>query len=346
MDKKSFEQSKKTSHGTDLMRTGTGILLTNLGTPDAPTTKAVRQYLKEFLSDHRVVEMNRILWWLILHGVILNTRPARSAKAYQAVWSAEGSPLMVQSMRQYAALVHMFEQAGGSPVPIELAMRYGNPSITQGLDALREQGCGKILVLPLYPQYTAATTGSTFDAVVNTLKQWRWVPELRMIHGYHDHPAYIAALASSVTRHWEKYGKAERLLVSFHGIPQRYVDQGDPYPRFCRKTAGLLAEALQLEAAQWCISFQSRFGKEPWLQPYTDETLKSWGDKGLGRVDVICPGFAADCLETLEEIAVENRDYYLAAGGHSLRYIHALNADDEHIQALFAICKNHLQGWS
>lgn len=332
-------------HKTNATRPNIGVLITNLGTPDAPTTTALRRYLKEFLSDQRVVEMNRVLWWLILHGIILNTRPARSAKAYQAVWSSGGSPLMVHSQQQCAALTTLFQQLENKPVHITLAMRYGSPSIAQGLDALRKQGCGKILVFPLYPQYAASTTGSTFDAVADALKQWRWVPELRMINSYHDHPAYIEALSASVKKHWQQYGQAERLLISFHGIPERYAEQGDPYPCLCKKTARLLAAALKLKDDAWLISFQSRFGKEPWLQPYTDATLKAWGGEGLGRVDVICPGFAADCLETLEEIAVENAGYYTAAGGESLRYIAALNANEAHIQALFAISREQMQGW-
>ncbi len=332
-------------HKTNATRPNIGILITNLGTPDAPTTAALRRYLQEFLSDHRVVDMNRMLWWLILHGIILNTRPARSAKAYQGVWSDEGSPLMVHSKRQCAALSTLFQQTEDKQVVVALAMRYGSPSIAKGLDALRQQGCGKILVFPLYPQYAASTTGSTFDAVADALKQWRWVPTLRMINTYHDHPAYIEALAASVKRHWQQYGRPDRLLISFHGIPERYARQGDPYPCLCKKTARLLAAALELDDGDWLISFQSRFGKEPWLQPYTDETLQSWGREGLGRVDVICPGFAADCLETLEEIAVENRDYYTKSGGERLTYIPALNANDDHIQALFTIIGEHLQGW-
>ncbi len=319
----------------------TGVLLTNLGTPDVPTTDALKRYLKEFLWDPRVVEEPRWKWWLILNGIILNTRPARSAEAYRRVWTEKGSPLMLHSFAQQAGLQKLL----GEGVDVELAMRYGNPSIASGLQNLREKGCTRILIFPLYPQYSATTTGSTFDAVADELKQWRYVPELRMINSYHDHPAYIDALATSVRRQWELYGKGERLLMSFHGIPKRYFDNGDPYPCLCKKTGRMLAEALELEEGTWLVSYQSRFGKEPWVTPYTDETLKQWGAEGVGRVDVICPGFSADCLETLEEIAVENRDYFIEAGGGELNYIPALNADVAHIKALAEIAGSHLKDW-
>ena len=319
----------------------TGVLLTNLGTPDAPTAEALKVYLKEFLWDPRVVEEPRWKWWLILNGIILNTRPAKSAEAYQSVWTEKGSPLMLHSLDQQAGL----QAALGDGVHVELAMRYGNPSITSGLQKLREKGCTKILLFPLYPQYAAATTGSTFDAVADELKTWRRVPELRMISSYHDHPAYIDALASSVRRQWDEHGKPDRFLMSFHGIPQRYFDNGDPYPCMCKKTGRLLAEALELNEGEWFVSYQSRFGKEAWITPYTDETLKEWGAEGLKRVDVICPGFSSDCLETIEEIGVENRDYFIEAGGKELQYIPALNSDAEHIKALTEIANEHIKGW-
>ncbi|MDT8375902.1 MAG: ferrochelatase [Mariprofundaceae bacterium] len=320
----------------------TGILLTNLGTPDAPTPEALRRYLKEFLWDPRVVEEPRWKWWLILNGIILNIRPARSAAAYKSVWTEKGSPLMVYSLAQQQGL----QQLLGDGVHVELAMRYGNPSIASGLQALREKGCIRILVFPLYPQYAAATTASTFDAVADELKQWRRVPELRMISGYHDHPAYIDALAATVRKQWSANGKPDRLLISFHGIPQRYFDNGDPYPCLCQKTGRLLAEALELKEGEWFVSFQSRFGREEWVKPYTDETLKKWGAEGVGRVDVICPGFAADCLETIEEIEVENRDYFIEAGGKEFHYIPALNSDEVHIRALAEIAGAHLDHWA
>ncbi|NWF35272.1 ferrochelatase [Mariprofundus sp. KV] len=314
-----------------------GILLTNLGTPDAPTTAAVRTYLREFLWDPRVVEQPRWLWWLILNGIILNTRPARSAALYAKVWSAEGSPLLATGKRQREKLEAALREHIAQPLHVELAMRYGNPSIRSGLEALREKNCSSIVVLPLYPQYSATTSGSTFDAVAEALKTWRRVPQLQFIDAYHDYPAYIEALAESVRNHWQEHGQAERLLLSYHGIPDSYFNNGDPYPCHCRKTTRLLREALGLDETQLQMSFQSRFGKEPWVQPYTDETLERWGKEGVESVDVICPGFPADCLETIEEIGMENRDIFLEAGGKTYRYIPALNDGESHIQALAEI---------
>lgn len=311
-----------------------GILLTNLGTPDAPTTAAVRTYLKEFLWDPRVVEQPRWLWWLILNGIILNSRPARSAALYAKVWSDEGSPLLATGKRQRDKLEAALREHITQPLHVELAMRYGNPSIRSGLEALREKNCSSIVVLPLYPQYSATTSGSTFDAVAEALKTWRRVPQLQFIDAYHDFPAYIEALAESVRNHWQEHGQAERLLLSYHGIPESYFNNGDPYPCHCRKTTRLLREALGLDETRLQISFQSRFGKEPWVQPYTDETLERWGKEGVESVDVICPGFPADCLETIEEIGMENRDIFLEAGGKTYRYIPALNDSDAHIRAL------------
>lgn len=323
----------------------TGILLVNLGTPDAPTTPAVRRYLKEFLSDPRVVEQPRWLWWLILNGVILNVRPAKSAHAYQKVWTDEGSPLLSVGRKQQTLLEAELRERFGDHVHAELAMRYGNPSIRSGLDALREKDCRRILVFPLYPQYSATTTGSTFDAIADELKTWRRIPELRMVDAYHKHPAYIAALASSIRGYWNQHGEADRLLMSFHGIPERYFKAGDPYPCHCRKTASLLREELALPEERAVLTFQSRFGREPWVTPYTDATLTGWGQQGLESVDVICPGFPADCLETLEEIAIQNRELFEAAGGGRLRYIPALNDADFHIDALAAIAGEKLAGW-
>ena len=322
----------------------TGILLCNLGTPDAPTTAALRRYLKEFLWDPRVVEQPRWLWWLILNGIILNTRPAKSAKAYEKVWTEAGSPLLAVSRRQRDKLQIVLDERVGENVHVELAMRYGNPSIRQGLESLRERGCERIIVLPLYPQYSATTTGSTFDAVASVLQGWRRVPALHFIDHYHDHPGYIEALAESVRRHWQQHGEPERLLISFHGIPERYFKAGDPYPCHCRKTARLLREQLGLDEDRAVIAFQSRFGREPWIEPYTDETLKDWGRSGVASVDVICPGFAADCLETLEEIAMQNCELFQAAGGGQFRYIPALNDDDAHIGALAEVLADHLAG--
>ncbi|MCP4127209.1 MAG: ferrochelatase, partial [Gammaproteobacteria bacterium] len=256
-----------------------GVLLVNLGTPDAPTTSAVRHYLAEFLSDPRVVEMPRLLWMLILHGVILRTRPARSAAAYRQVWTEQGSPLLKISKEQEQALQQLLEQQLEQPVKVELAMRYGNPSIASGLDKLRQANTRKIIVLPLYPQYSATTTASTFDAISKELQQWRWLPGLEFISHYHDHPAYIKALATSVRDYQQQHGTPEKLLMSFHGIPEDYHAAGDPYPDECRATSQLLADELGLDSEQWAISFQSRMGREEWVKPYTDKLIKEWGQK-------------------------------------------------------------------
>lgn len=322
-----------------------GVLLVNLGTPDAPTTSAVRRYLKQFLSDPRVVEINRPLWWLILNGIILNVRPKRSAHAYASVWQEDGSPLMSYSLKQLEKVRAMLGEQTSTPVFVELAMTYGSLSVPVALDKLRERRCERIIVLPLYPQYSGSTTAAVTDAVFAELKIWRRVPSLRVLSTYHDTPDYIQALANSVRESWRVNGRAEKLLMSFHGIPQRYFDNGDPYPCLCRKTARLLAEKLELSEGEWMLTFQSRFGREEWVKPYTSEQLKAWGAEGVKDVDVICPGFATDCLETLEEIKVENRDYFIEAGGQDLRYILALNARDDHIQALVNLIKNEGQGW-
>ncbi|MES9857944.1 MAG: ferrochelatase [Sedimenticola sp.] len=312
----------------------TGILLTNLGTPDAATTRAVRRYLKEFLWDPRVVETPRWLWWLILNGIILKRRPKHSAAAYRKVWTDEGSPLLTISKKQSVALQSALERRLDGPVKVVLAMRYGSPSIAQGLEALRAANARRVLVLPLYPQYSATTSASTFDAVSQTLQGWRWIPELRFINHYYDDERYIATLAESVRNNWQAQGRAERLLISFHGIPQSYADGGDPYPQECRMTATRLAQRLGLDDKEWAITFQSRLGRQEWIKPYTDKTLKRWGEEGVKSVQVICPGFSVDCLETLEEIAEENRNYFLSAGGERYHYIPALNDAPEHIEFL------------
>jgi len=322
-----------------------GVLLTNLGTPDAATPTAVKRYLKEFLWDPRVVEQPRWLWWLVLNGVILNIRPKKSAAAYQTVWTEKGSPLMAISRQQESAMRIKLMEQYGEDIVVELAMRYGNPSIKSALESLQSQGCKKLLILPLYPQYSATTTASTFDAISDVLKTWRRIPALRMIDGYHDDDAYIQALAESVREHWKKHGKGERLLLSFHGIPQRYFKAGDPYSCLCWKTGRLLREALGLDEENCKVTFQSRFGREPWVEPYTDGTLKAWGEESVGDVDVICPGFSADCLETLEEIRIENAEIFAQSGGGKLRYIPALNAGEGHIACLSKLIGRNLQGW-
>ena len=323
----------------------TGVLLTNLGSPDEPTRAALRRYLAEFLADRRVIDLPRAVWLPLLHGVILNVRPQRSAKLYQRVWMAEGAPLLAIGRRQLAALDAELRRRFDPPPPLALGMRYGNPPIRAALRSLRDRGCTRILVLPLYPQYFSGTTGSTFDALAAELTGWRRVPALRMVSDYHDDPAYVTALAQSVRRVWEREGEPERLLLSFHGIPVRYAHAGDPYPRQCQRTANLLAEALGLPYERWLASFQSRFGREKWLEPYTDVTLKAWAAAGVKSVDVVCPGFAADCLETLEEIAILNRGFFLAAGGERFRYIPALNDQPDHIRALADVVERNVQGW-
>ncbi len=324
----------------------TGVLLVNLGTPDEPTPKALRAYLREFLSDPRVVEMPRALWWPLLHGVILNIRPRRSAHAYRKIWTEAGSPLLVHSREQAERIGEQLRERYGDRVVVALAMRYGQPSIANALQELREEGIWRLLVLPLYPQYSATSTGSVFDAVSRELQCWRWVPELRTVASYHDDPDYIQALADHIRAFWQREGgHGVRLLFSYHGIPRRYFLAGDPYHCQCHKTSRLLAEALDLEEGSWQTTFQSRFGRERWLEPYTDKTLRQLAREGVKHVDVVCPGFAADCLETLEEIAMQNRKVFLKAGGEQFRYIPALNASDAHIDTLVGLIEWHAQGW-
>jgi ferrochelatase len=324
----------------------TAILLINLGTPDAPSFWPVRRYLRQFLSDRRVVEIPRALWWLILNGIILWTRPAASARKYAAVWSNEGSPLRVHSERLAQALRRRLSEAGNAQLLVEYAMRYGNPSIESVLSRLRAAGAQRILLLPLYPQYAASTTGAAYDAVGDWLRQTRNVPEIRWIRHFHDHPGYIRALARLVGEHWDRHGKPARLLMSFHGLPRYTLEKGDPYHCECHKTARLLAEALGLAQDQWQISFQSRFGAARWLEPYTAATLREWGRAGVGRVDVFCPGFAADCLETLEEIGIEGRQTFLAAGGKEFHLLPCLNERADWVQALDEIAAGHMIGWA
>ena len=321
-----------------------GILLANLGTPDAPTPAAVRRYLAEFLWDPRVVELPRPLWWLILHGIILRVRPARSARKYQMIWTPDGSPLLAISQRQAAAVAAMVAERYPGPIQVTVGMRYGNPSIAAALAELRAAGVRRLLVLPLYPQYSAATVASTFDAVAAELRTWRWLPELRFIAQYHDDAGYLDALAAHL-RTARADQPSERLLFSFHGLPKRNLLAGDPYYCQCQKTARLLAERLGLQPDQWAVAFQSRFGRAEWLQPYASVLLAEWAKAGIGSVDVACPGFAADCLETLEEIAIENRQVFLAGGGERYRYLPALNDDPAHIAALTDLIGRHAAGW-
>ena len=322
-----------------------GVLISNLGTPPAPTRQALRAYLKQFLSDPRVVEVPRLLWWLILNLIILNVRPARSARAYRAIWTEQGSPLMQTTRLQAKGLQQELDNRHEQAVTVAFAMRYGEPSISQALQSLFDQGARRLLVLPLYPQYSGATTASTFDALGKDFKTRRWLPDLRFISHYHDYQPYIDALAGKLNNHWQTHGRADKLLFSYHGEPLRYLEQGDPYYCECHKTSRLLAETLGLSADDYLTTFQSRFGKEPWLQPYTDETLQQLAQEGADSVQVMCPGFSSDCLETLEEIAVENRQKFLAAGGKRFEYIPCLNDDQSHIQMLADLIDTHLQAW-
>lgn len=319
-----------------------GVLLTNLGTPDAPTSSAVRRYLKQFLSDPRVVEIPKFIWWFILRFLILPFRPKKSAKLYRSIWTEQGSPLLTTLQQQTQHLQLRFADEDIVIVP---AMRYGNPSISAGIHQLRQHNAKRILVFPLYPQYSAATTASTFDAVFDEIKPWRYMPELRTVCDYHDNPLYIDALAKSIEQHWQQQGRGQLLLMSFHGIPERNVKLGDPYHQQCLTTAKLLAQALQLQDDQWMCCFQSRFGPAKWLQPYTDKTLEQLPAKGIKQVDVICPGFSADCLETLEEINETNRELFLEAGGERYQYIPALNDREQHLLLLENIIQRYTDDW-
>jgi len=323
----------------------TAVLLCNLGTPDAPTPKAVRRYLAEFLSDQRVVEIPRLLWLLILHGAILPFRPAKSAAKYASIWTPEGSPLKLWTEKQ-AKLLQGWLGQRNHQVKVRWAMRYGSTSIASQLDAMKAEGVTRVLVVTAYPQYSATTTASVFDAVYQWAQSTRAIPELRFVNHYHDHADYIAALASSVQRHWKKNGKPDKLVMSFHGVPERTLHLGDPYHCECFKTARLLGERLGLSKDQYQVTFQSRLGRAKWLEPYTEPTLIAMGKAGVQRVDVICPGFTSDCLETLEEINMEAREAFLHAGGKEFHYIPCLNDDPEWITALCNVTQQHLQGWN
>ena len=322
----------------------TAIVLCNLGTPDAPTAPALRRYLREFLSDPRVVEIPRLIWLPLLHGVILRLWPARSARKYAAVWGPGGSPLRVWTEKQAQLLAGYLGQRG-QRVLVRHAMRYGSPSIASVLDELQARGAARVLILPLYPQYSGPTTASVIDAVSAWSRNVRAVPELRFVNRYHDDPGYIDALARRVTDHWQQNGRGAKLVLSFHGVPRRTLLQGDPYHCECQKTARLLGERLGLAAGELLVTFQSRFGRAEWLQPYTEPTLIALARSGIDRVDVMCPGFTSDCLETLEEIGIEARAAYLAAGGKTFHYVACLNDRHEWISALVDIALRHLQGW-
>ncbi|ENM3920707.1 ferrochelatase [Vibrio cholerae] len=310
-----------------------GILLANLGTPQAPTPQAVKAFLSQFLHDQRVVDMSRWLWCPLLHGIILPTRSPKVAKLYQSIWMDEGSPLMVYSRRQRDKLAELSQR------PVELGMTYGEPSLLDGVRKLQQQGVEQIVVLPLYPQYSATTTAAVFDGIAKALRQLPVVPELHFIRDYHDHPLYIQALAKSVRASWQLHGQGDLLLCSYHGIPKRYAQNGDIYPEHCKKTTELLAQALGLPQDKVMMTYQSQFGKEEWLQPYTDKTMEALPHQGIKKLDVICPAFSVDCLETLEEIAEQNQEIFLHSGGEAFHYIPCLNDSQSHIELMAALVK-------
>ena len=336
-----FRKEPHYSHG---QQARTAIVLCNLGTPDAPTAPALRRYLAEFLGDSRVVEIPAPIWALILHGIILRVRPKKSAAKYASIWTPEGSPLKVWTERQ-ASLLGESLSARGHHVTVRPAMRYGQPSMDSVLDNLRAEGHTRILVLPAYPQYSGTTTASVFDAAALWGLKARQLPEFRFINRYHDHPGYIAALADRVRQHWTDKGRADHLVMSFHGVPERTLQRGDPYHCECHKTGRLLAQALGLGKDDYTVTFQSRFGKAKWLEPYTEPTLVAKAQQGLKSVDVCCPGFVSDCLETLEEIQMEVREAFLHAGGERFEYISCLNDSPAWIDGMTTLAEEHLQGW-
>ena len=337
-----FEREPQHTHGNTAQ---TAVLLVNLGTPEAPTAPAVRTYLQQFLSDPRVVEIPSLVWQPILRGIILNTRPARSAQKYAKIWTRDGSPLKVHTEKVTKLLKGCLGEAGQREIIVDYAMRYGQPAIGTVLDRLKTQGVRRILIVPLYPQYAASTTASVFDAVAAWGQSCRNLPELRFVRNFHDRRDYIAVLAASVRQHWQSTGRGEKLVISFHGLPRRSLDLGDPYFCECQKTGRLLAEALDLQPAQYAVTFQSRFGRAKWLQPYTQPTVAQLARQGVHRVDVICPGFVADCLETLEEIAIECRAAFLANGGKEFHYIPCLNERPDWIDTLNDLVVEHLGSW-
>jgi len=338
----SFKKEPPHQHGTP---SRSAVVLVNLGTPDAPTRSAVRRYLKEFLSDPRVVEIPRAIWWFILNLIILPFRSGQSAKKYASIWTREGSPLKVHTAAQAMLLRGALGERGHSDIIVAMAMRYGSPSLPEVLDKLKADGCERIAILPAYPQYSGTTTGSIYDAVFDHCRAVRNLPELRFIRNYHDHEGYLHALQQSVLAHWEQHGRPEKLVMSFHGVPKRTLLLGDPYHCECLKTARLLAARLKLTPEQYIVTFQSRFGKAEWLQPYTAPTVAQLARDGVKRIDVICPGFTSDCLETLEEIAMEVRHDFEQAGGREFHYIPCLNESPDWIAALAEIAEQHMIGW-
>ncbi|MEE9335022.1 MAG: ferrochelatase [Granulosicoccaceae bacterium] len=330
-------------HGT---REKLGVLLINLGTPDAPNTPSVRRYLAQFLNDPRIIEMPKVARKLLLHGVILRVRPSRSAEAYEEVWSKEtGSPLLHHSLNQKQALHAVLQSELGENVIVELGMRYGSPSIASALQTLAKQNVRHLLVLPMYPQYSGTTTASVFDAVSSELQRTRWLPELRFINQYFNYPGYIEVLAQSIEQSWADNGRGQLLVTSYHGIPRRYLLNGDPYHCHCHMTTRLLAEKLGLKEHEYRVVFQSRVGREEWLKPYCDETMKQLPGEGIKNIDVVSPAFSSDCLETIEEISGENCEYFMENGGEKFNYIECLNDTPSHIEFLSSLVQQHMQGW-
>jgi ferrochelatase len=332
---------KNYEHGS---KEAVGVLITNLGTPDAPEKKELKVYLNQFLSDPRVIELPKILWQILLKLVILQVRPSKSAEAYKKIWTKNGSPLLDISKRQLEKIKSSLSTSHPNMI-FEVGMRYGNPSIPNALRNLQKQNVRKLLVLPMYPQYCAATTGSTFDEVTNVLQKWRWIPELRFINQYFEDDKYVQALSNSITSFWEKHSKPQKIIFSYHGIPKKYLLNGDPYHCFCLKTTRLVKEKIGLSDDEIMTTFQSRFGKAEWLQPYTSETLKELPNQGIKDIHIISPGFSSDCLETLEELEEENREYFMESGGEQYKYIPCLNDDDEHIDVFVNLIKKNIQGW-
>jgi len=321
-----------------------GVLITNLGTPDAPNKKELKVYLNQFLSDPRVIELPKILWQIILKLVILQIRPSKSAEAYKQIWTDKGSPLLDIANRQLNKIQSSFSSKNENIV-FEVGMRYGNPSIPDALLKLQKKQVRRLLVLPMYPQYCAATTGSTFDEVTNALQKWRWIPEMRFINQYFEEKNYIEALSNSIKSFWKKTSKPQKIIFSYHGIPKRYLTNGDPYHCFCLKTTRLVKEYMGLSDDEIMTTFQSRFGREEWLKPYTSETLKELPKKGIKNIHIISPGFSSDCLETLEELEEENKEYFMESGGENYHYIPCLNDHDDHIDVFVNLIKKHTQGW-
>ena len=321
-----------------------GVLITNLGTPDAPNKKELKVYLNQFLSDPRVIELPKILWQIILKLVILRIRPSKSAEAYKQIWTDKGSPLLDIANRQLNKIQSSFSSKNENIV-FEVGMRYGNPSIPDALLKLQKKQVRRLLVLPMYPQYCAATTGSTFDEVTNVLQKWRWIPEMRFINQYFEEKNYIEALSNSIKSFWKKTSKPQKIIFSYHGIPKRYLTNGDPYHCFCLKTTRLVKEQMGLSDDEIMTTFQSRFGREEWLKPYTSETLKELPKQGIKNIHIISPGFSSDCLETLEELEEENKEYFMESGGENYHYIPCLNDHDDHIDVFVNLIKKHTQGW-